>query len=83
MPGHTFPLIANENGVLERQGHTEASIDLIKLANINPEIAVICELMNRKRGRPMNIKDLKEFSKKYRIPVVNIKELIDYRRKNE
>jgi len=82
-PGHTFPLIANEEGVLKRSGHTEASLDLVKLSKIKPEAAVICELMNRRTGKPMYKKDLEEFSKRYNIPIVDIKDLIEHRRKNE
>ena len=82
IPGHTFPLITEKNGVLKRQGHTEASLELIKLAKINPEAAVICELMNRKKGRPMIKKELEEFSHRYKISIVDIKDIINYRTEN-
>ncbi len=83
IPGHTFPLITKENGVLEREGHTEASLDLVKLAKITPEAAVICELMNRKTGKAMYGRDLEEFSNRYNIPIINIREIINHRRENE
>lgn len=83
VPGHTFPVVARDKGVFERQGHSEASFDLVKISKIKPEIAVICELMNRKLGRPLNGNHLKEFSDKYNIPIVNVKDIINYRRENE
>ena len=82
-PGHTFPLIARDKGVFEREGHTEASLDLIKLSKINPEIAVICELMNRREGKPLNGRHLEEFSNKYKIPIVEVKDIANYRREHE
>ena len=59
-PGHVFPLVARSGGVLERAGHTEASVDISKLAKINPS-AVICEVMNED-GRMARLKDLQKFS---------------------
>ena len=62
-PGHVFPLVARSGGVLERAGHTEASVDISKLAKLNPS-AVICEVMNQD-GRMARLKDLRFFSKKH------------------
>ena len=80
-PGHVFPLVARSGGVLERAGHTEASIDISKLANINPS-AVICEVMNED-GRMARLKDLQKFSFKHNIKIATIEDLIAYRLKNE
>ena len=60
-PGHVFPLVARSGGVLERAGHTEASVDIAKLAKLNPS-SVICEVMNQD-GRMARLKDLRVFSK--------------------
>ncbi|WP_338521580.1 3,4-dihydroxy-2-butanone-4-phosphate synthase [Candidatus Legionella polyplacis] len=80
-PGHVFPLLAKENGVLDRAGQTEASIDLVKLAGLRPA-SVICEIINE-NGTMSRLNDLILFSKKYDINLVNIRDLIDYRIKNE
>ncbi len=80
-PGHVFPLIAREGGVLERTGHTEASVDLSRLSKLNPS-AVICEVMNED-GRMARLKDLKKFSLKHKIKIASIEDLIAYRLKNE
>ena len=80
-PGHVFPLVARPGGVLERAGHTEASVDISKLAKINPS-AVICEVMNED-GRMARLKDLHKFSIKHKIKIASIEDLIAYRLKNE
>ena len=80
-PGHVFPLVARTGGVLERAGHTEASVDISKLSKINPS-AVICEVMNED-GRMARLKDLKKFSKKHKIKIASIEDLIEYRLKTE
>ena len=72
-PGHVFPLFAKKEGLLERQGHTEASVDLLKIANLKPT-AVICELMN-KDGTMMRGQELQDFSKNHDIPVVSVSEI--------
>ena len=77
-PGHIFPLKANDGGVLVREGHTEASVDLAKLANLNPS-AIICEVMNSD-GSMARLNDLLQFSKSHNIKVGTIKDLIQYRR---
>jgi len=80
-PGHVFPLVSRTGGVLERAGHTEASVDISKLANLNPS-AVICEVMNED-GRMARFDDLLKFSKLHKIKIGTIEDLISYRLKNE
>lgn len=80
-PGHIFPLKAKKKGVLERTGQTEGSVDLAKLAGLTPA-AVICEIINED-GTMSRFKDLEVFSQKYNIPLVTIKDLIEYRIRNE
>ena len=80
-PGHVFPLVAKNGGVLERAGHTEASVDISKLSNLNPS-SVICEVMNED-GRMARLNDLYEFSKKHKIKLASIEDLISYRLKYE
>ena len=80
-PGHVFPLVSRNGGVLERAGHTEASIDIAKLSKLNPS-SVICEVMNED-GRMARLNDLVKFSKKHKIKIASITDLIAYRLKNE
>ena len=80
-PGHVFPLVARNGGVLERAGHTEASIDISKLSKLNPS-SVICEVMNED-GRMARLYDLVKFSKRHKIKIASIADLIAYRLKNE
>ncbi len=80
-PGHVFPLVARSGGVLERAGHTEASIDISKLSKLNPS-SVICEVMNED-GRMARLDDLLKFSRKHRIKIASITDLIAHRLKNE
>ncbi len=80
-PGHVFPLVARAGGVLERAGHTEASVDISKLSKLNPS-AVICEVMNED-GRMARLKDLYKFSIMHKIKIASIEDLIAYRLKNE
>ena len=80
-PGHVFPLVARNGGVLERAGHTEASVDISKLSKLNPS-AVICEVMNED-GRMARLNDLYKFSKKHKIKLASIEDLISYRIKYE
>ena len=80
-PGHVFPLAARSGGVLERAGHTEASVDISKLSKLNPS-AVICEVMNED-GRMARLNDLKKFSIKNKIKIASIEDLIAYRLRNE
>jgi len=80
-PGHVFPLVARQGGVLVRAGHTEASVDISKLAKLNPS-SVICEVMNED-GRMARLNDLFKFSKKHKIKLASIEDLISYRIKYE
>ena len=80
-PGHIFPLKGREGGVLKRAGHTEAAIDLARLAGLYPA-GVICEIINED-GTMARIPQLMEFAKKYNIKIITIADLIAYRRKNE
>ncbi len=80
-PGHIFPLVAKDGGVLTRAGHTEAAVDIAKLAGLNPS-GVICEIMNED-GTMARLPDLIEFSKLHNIKISTIADLIEYRRKNE
>ncbi len=76
-PGHIFPLIAKDGGVLERPGHTEAAVDLSRLAGLSP-VGVICEILNED-GSMARIPDLIRFCKKFEIKLVTIEDLISYR----
>ena len=77
IPGHLFPLMYKDGGVLEREGHTEASIDLARLAGLYPA-AVICEIINDD-GTMAKLPDLIEFSKKHNgMKIISIKDLISY-----
>ena len=78
-PGHVFPLMARPGGVLERAGHTEASVDIAILSKLNPS-AVICEVMNED-GRMARLKDLFKFSAKHNIKLASIEDIISYRLK--
>jgi 3,4-dihydroxy 2-butanone 4-phosphate synthase/GTP cyclohydrolase II len=76
-PGHIFPLRAVPGGVLQRAGHTEGSIELCRLAGLNPA-AAICEIINSD-GTMARKPDLEKFAKKHNIPIVTIEEIIAYR----
>jgi 3,4-dihydroxy 2-butanone 4-phosphate synthase len=76
-PGHVFPLRAINGGVLKRKGHTEATIDLLKIAKMNP-IGILCELTN-KNGSMARIQDTIFFAKKNNMPVLTIEDIIDFR----
>ncbi len=80
-PGHVFPLVAKEGGVLVRAGHTEAAVDLMKLAGLFP-IGVICEI-SRDDGEMARGEDLLNFAKKHGFKVIAIKDIIEYRRARE
>lgn len=80
-PGHIFPLQAKEGGVLIRTGHTEAAVDLARLAGLYPA-GVICEIMNDD-GTMARLPQLSEFAKKHNLKLITIADLITYRRKNE
>lgn len=78
-PGHVFPLVARPGGVLVRAGHTEAAVDISRLAGLIPS-GVICEIMNDD-GTMARLPDLVEFAKKHELKVATISDLIAYRRK--
>ena len=76
-PGHIFPLVARNGGVLSRAGHTEAAIDIARLAGLNPS-AVICEIMNDD-GSMARLDDLKKFCKHHNLKLASIEDLIRWR----
>jgi len=76
-PGHVFPLIACDGGVLRRAGHTEASVDLARLAGLKPA-AVLCEILNV-NGTMARLPDLKAFAEAHGLSIVRIADLIAYR----
>jgi 3,4-dihydroxy 2-butanone 4-phosphate synthase/GTP cyclohydrolase II len=80
-PGHIFPLKARKGGVLRRAGHTEAAIDLARLAGLTPA-GVIVEIMNED-GSMARLAELKEIAKKHHLKIITIKDLIKYRIQNE
>lgn len=77
-PGHVFPLVAKEGGVLVRRGHTEASIDLVTLAGLKPA-AVLCELTNDD-GTMARAPQVVQFAKQHHLPVVTIEDIVAYRK---
>ncbi len=81
MPGHVFPLRAHQHGVLGRAGHTEASVDLARLAGLNPA-AVICEVMN-KDGSMARLPQLQQFAKQHELKIISIADLQTYRWRHE
>ncbi len=80
-PGHIFPLEAKPGGVLQRAGHTEAAVDLARLAALHPA-GVICEIMNRD-GTMARLPALKKFARAHRLRICTISDLIEYRRRKE
>lgn len=76
-PGHIFPLIAKDGGVLERRGHTEAAVDIVTLAGFKPA-AVICEIL-KEDGEMAREKDLIPFAKAHNLPIISIQDIINYR----
>ncbi len=80
-PGHIFPLRAVDGGVLRRCGHTEAAVDLAKMAGLYPA-GVICEIMNED-GTMARVDDLQDFVKKHDLKIITIESLIKYRKANE
>lgn len=77
-PGHVFPLQAHTGGVLTRLGHTEAAVDLVKLAGLKKPFGVLCEVTNED-GSMARIQEIVEFSRKFNMPVLTIEDLITYR----
>ncbi len=80
-PGHIFPLIAKNGGVLKRAGHTEASVDLAELAGLKPS-GILCEILNED-GTMARLPQLREFAKKHNLKIISIADLIEYRRRKE
>ena len=80
-PGHMFPLLAKKNGVLERNGHTEATVDLLRLAGLK-ECGLCCEIM-REDGTMMRTPELVELAQKWGIKFITIKDLQNYRKRHE
>ncbi len=80
-PGHVFPLRAKTGGVLQRAGHTEAAVDLARLAGCRP-MGVICEVMND-NGTMARLPELRRFAKKHKLRLCSIEQLIEFRRKRE
>lgn len=80
-PGHVFPLIAKKGGVLKRAGHTEAVVDLVKLAGLNP-VGVLCEIL-AEDGTMARVPKLMEFAKKNNLKIITIADLIEYRMARE
>lgn len=80
-PGHMFPLMAKKNGVLERNGHTEATVDLMKLARLK-QCGLCCEIM-KDDGTMMRMDELKELAQKYQLKFITIAALQDYRKKHD
>lgn len=80
-PGHMFPLKAKKNGVLERNGHTEATVDLCRLAGLK-ECGLCCEIM-REDGTMMRTEELSKLAQQYQMKFITIKALQDYRKRNQ
>ena len=80
-PGHVFPLVAKDGGVLQRAGHTEASVDIARLAGLNPS-GVICEIMNDD-GTMARLPDLVKFAQFHGLKIATIADLIAYRLQND
>lgn len=80
-PGHMFPLLAKKNGVLDRDGHTEATVDLMRLAGLK-ECGLCCEIM-REDGTMMRTPELIELAQKWGLKMVTIKALQEYRKRND
>jgi len=77
-PGHIFPLIAEERGVLARQGHTEAGIDLTRMAELTPS-AVLCEICSRDGRNMASLGELRELADEFMLPIITIGSLVEYR----
>ena len=80
-PGHMFPLMAKKNGILERNGHTEATVDLMRLAGL-PECGLCCEIM-REDGTMMRSEELFAMAEQWGLAMISIKQLQEYRKRHE
>ncbi len=76
-PGHVFPLRARDGGVLERRGHTEAAVDLARLAGL-PPVAVICEVLHDD-GSPARFPYLELFAEEHRIAMISVDQVVEHR----
>ncbi|MEI8022108.1 MAG: 3,4-dihydroxy-2-butanone-4-phosphate synthase, partial [Schlesneria sp.] len=81
-PGHINPLLAKDGGVLRRTGHTEATVDLMRLAGLKP-VGVLIEILSEQGGGMAEIDELRELATKYNIPLISIDQIIRYRRRRE
>ena len=81
-PGHLFPLVAREGGVLARTGHTEASVDLVRMAGLRPA-AVLCEICSSDGLNMATRDELFAMAADYRLPIVSIDALVEYRQREE
>jgi 3,4-dihydroxy 2-butanone 4-phosphate synthase/GTP cyclohydrolase II len=81
-PGHMFPLVAREGGVLARQGHTEASIDLVQMAGLQPA-AVLCEICSQDGLHMARCEELLHLAEDCHIPIVTIDALIEHRQRQQ
>jgi len=81
-PGHIFPLRYRDGGVLKRAGHTEATVDLSRLAGMAPA-GVLCEILTEDKGSMARLADLERFAEVHGLPLISIAQLIRYRRRNE
>lgn len=79
-PGHVFPLVAKDGGILERRGHTEASVELAKLCS-SKEVAVICEIMNDD-GTMARMPQLEKIANKFQMKLISIEDLVKYMEEN-
>jgi 3,4-dihydroxy 2-butanone 4-phosphate synthase len=80
-PGHVFPLRARPGGVLERPGHTEATVDLMRLAGYEP-CGVLCELTNAD-GTMARLPEIVSFGKRHGLPVLTVEDIVRHRRETE
>jgi 3,4-dihydroxy 2-butanone 4-phosphate synthase/GTP cyclohydrolase II len=80
-PGHVFPLRARPGGVLERRGHTEAAVDLARLAGM-PPVAVICEVLHDD-GSPARYSYLELFAQEHRVAMISVEQVAEYRERSE
>jgi 3,4-dihydroxy 2-butanone 4-phosphate synthase/GTP cyclohydrolase II len=80
-PGHVFPLRALEGGVLRRAGHTEAVVDLCKLSGLNP-VGVLCEILNED-GTMARVPDLMKLARTFKLKIITVRDLIEYRMRSE
>ena len=81
-PGHIFPLRYRPGGVLKRAGHTEATVDLARLAGLSPA-GVLCEVVSEDKSSMMRLADLERFAEQHGLPIISIADLIRYRRRHE